>query len=113
MLVLSLKLPFFTLGERGAASSYRHAQGYIFMSNLSSRNQDPAPRLHYCFPAAPPLFLLPFPSLISTIWNLPFGMQFFGDQPSLWSNSHKRWASLIAQLVRNLPAMQEASGSIA
>ena len=108
VLVLSLKLPSSTLGERGVPSSCRRAQGYIFRSNSSSRNQDPAPRLRYCFPAAPPFFLHPLPSLISTRLNLPFGMQFFGAQPSLWSNPHKRWASLIAQLIRNLPAMQEA-----
>ena len=52
VLVLSLKLPFFTLGERGAASSYRHAQGYIFMSNLSNRNQDPAPKAALLFPSS-------------------------------------------------------------
>ena len=28
-------------------------------------NQDPAPRLHYCYLTAPPLSLHPFPSLIS------------------------------------------------
>ena len=39
------------------------------------RNQDPAPRLHYCFLAAPPLSLHPLPSLISSCSNLPFGSQ--------------------------------------
>ena len=77
------------------------------MSNPSSRNQDPAPRLHHCFSASP-WFLHPLPSLMSTGWNLPFGTQFSGAQLSLWSNSHKGWASLIAQLVRNLLAVQEA-----
>ena len=33
--------------------------------------------------------------------------QFFGAQPSLWSNSHIHRSSLIAQLVKNLLAMQE------
>ena len=39
------------------------------------RNQDPAPRLRYCFLTAPPLSLRPFPSLISNCLNLPFGTQ--------------------------------------
>ena len=38
-------------------------------------NQDPVPRLHYCFLTAPPLSLHPFPSLISSCLNLPFGTQ--------------------------------------
>ena len=38
-------------------------------------NQDPAPGLHYCFLAAPPLSLHPFPSRISDCSNLPFGTQ--------------------------------------
>ena len=38
-------------------------------------NQNPAPRLHYCFLAAPPLFLHPFPSWINNSLNLPFGTQ--------------------------------------
>ena len=38
-------------------------------------NQGPAPRLHYCFLAAPPLSLHPLPSLISNCLNLPFGTQ--------------------------------------
>ena len=38
-------------------------------------NQDPAPRLHYCFLTAPPLSLHPLPSLISNCLNLPFGTQ--------------------------------------
>ena len=33
--------------------------------------------------------------------------QFFGTQPSLYSNSHIHWASLAAQLIKNLPAMRE------
>ena len=37
--------------------------------------QDPAPRLHYCFLSAPPLSLHPLPSLISNYLNLPFGTQ--------------------------------------
>ena len=36
------------------------------------RNQDPAPGLHCCFSAAPPLSLHPLPSLISNCLNLPF-----------------------------------------
>ena len=38
-------------------------------------NQDPTPSLHYCFLAAPPLFLHPFPSWNSNSLNLPFGTQ--------------------------------------
>ena len=38
-------------------------------------NQDPVPRLHYCFLTAPPLSLHPLPSLISNCLNLPFGTQ--------------------------------------
>ena len=38
------------------------------------QNQDPAPRLHYCFLSAP-LSLHPLPSLMSNFLNLPFGTQ--------------------------------------
>lgn len=38
-------------------------------------NQDPAPRLHCCFLAAPPLSLHPIPSQISNSLNLVFGTQ--------------------------------------
>ena len=38
-------------------------------------NQDPAPRLHCCFLAAPPLSLHPIPSQISNSLNLLFGTQ--------------------------------------
>ena len=38
-------------------------------------NQDPASRLYYCFLTAPPLSLLPLPSLISNHLNLPLGTQ--------------------------------------
>ena len=40
-----------------------------------SRNQDPAPRLHYCFLTALLLSLQLLPSLISNCWCLPFGTQ--------------------------------------
>ena len=36
-------------------------------------NQDPAPRLHYCFLEAPPFSLHPLSPLISDCMNLPFG----------------------------------------
>ena len=39
------------------------------------RNQDPAPRLHYCLLTVPPWSQHPLPSLISTCLNLPFGTQ--------------------------------------
>ena len=39
------------------------------------RNQDPDPRLHYCFLASPSLFQNPLPSLKSTSFNLHFGTQ--------------------------------------
>ena len=38
-------------------------------------NQDSASRLQYCFLTVPPLFVHPFPSLISDCSNLPFGTQ--------------------------------------
>ena len=38
-------------------------------------NQDPAPRLLYCFLTAPPWSLNPIPSLISNCLSLPFGTQ--------------------------------------
>ena len=38
-------------------------------------DQDPAPRLRYCFLAAPSLSLHPLPSLINNCLNLPFGTQ--------------------------------------
>ena len=46
------------------------------------RNQDPAPRLHYCFLTAPPL------SLISNCLNLPSGTQ--GRSWKLESIPHKQ-----------------------
>ena len=38
-------------------------------------NQDPAPRLHYCFLAAPPLSLHCLLCLVNNCLNLPFGIQ--------------------------------------
>ena len=38
-------------------------------------NQDPAPRLYYCFVTVPPLSLHPLPSLLSNCLNLPLGTQ--------------------------------------
>ena len=38
-------------------------------------NQDPAPRLCYCFLTVPPLSVYTLPSLISNCLNLPFGTQ--------------------------------------
>ena len=38
-------------------------------------NQDPAPRLCYCFLTIPPLSLHSLPSLISSCWNLSLGTQ--------------------------------------
>ena len=55
-------------------SSCRRTQRYCYIYSLR-RNQDPAPRLHYCFLTVPPLFLHPLPSLISNCLNLPFGTQ--------------------------------------
>ena len=53
-----------------------HLLGFSFSSVYHlGRNQDPAPRLHYCFLAAPPLSLHPLRSLISNCLNLPFGTQ--------------------------------------
>ena len=39
------------------------------------QKQDPAPRLHYCFLAAPLSYLHPLSSLISNCSSLPFGTQ--------------------------------------
>ena len=39
------------------------------------QSKDPAPRLRYCFLAAPPLSLPPLPFLINNGLNLPFGTQ--------------------------------------
>ena len=39
------------------------------------KNQDPTPRLHYCFLIVPFLCLHPLPYLISSCLNLPFGTQ--------------------------------------
>ena len=55
----------------GGLSSYRRTQRYCYVYSLR-RNQDPAPRLHYCFLTSPPLSLHPLPSLISNCLNLPF-----------------------------------------
>ena len=53
------------------------AQRYCYVYPLRE-NQDPAPRLHYCFLTVSPLSPLslhPLPSLISNCLNLPFGTQ--------------------------------------
>ena len=52
-------------------------------------NQGPAPRLYYCFLAAPPLSLHPLSSLISNCLNLPFGTQ--GRSWRLESLPYKNW----------------------
>ena len=70
-LVLSLKLPSSTwLGVLVLQKNSR----YCYVYSLR-RNQDPAPRLHYCFLIAPPLSLYSLPSLIRNCLNLPFGTQ--------------------------------------
>ena len=38
-------------------------------------NQDPVPRLHYCFLTVPPLSLHPLPSLMSNCLNVPLGLR--------------------------------------
>ena len=43
---------------------HRKGQRYCYVYSLRM-NQDPAPRLHYCFLTAPPWSLHPLPSLIS------------------------------------------------
>ena len=52
------------------------------------QKQDPAPRLHYCFLAAPLSYLHPLSSLISNCSNLPFGTQgrswSLGSIPKKW-----------------------------
>ena len=52
----------------------RRAQRYCYVYPLR-RNQDPVPRLLYCFLTASPLSLHPLPSLISNGLYLPFGTQ--------------------------------------
>ena len=64
----SLRLPF--VGGFGSTEELKDS--YMYPSRW---NQDPAPRLHYCFLTAPPLSLHPLPSLISNSLNLPFGTQ--------------------------------------
>ena len=54
----------------GGLSSCRRYYVYSFR-----RNQDPAPRLYYCFLTAPPFFLHSLPSLINNCLILPFGTQ--------------------------------------
>ena len=70
--MLSLKLPSSTWV--GGLSSCTRTQRYCYVYFLRG-NQDPAPRLHYCLLAAPPLSLHPLPSLISNCLNLSFGTQ--------------------------------------
>ena len=52
----------------------RRAQRYCHVYPLR-RNQDPAPRLHYCFLTASPLSLYHLLSLVNSCLNLPFGTQ--------------------------------------
>ena len=54
-------------------SSCRRTQWFCYVY-FFRRNQDPAPRLHYCFLTAL-LFLHSLHSLISNCLNLPFGTQ--------------------------------------
>ena len=60
----------------GGLSSGRSTQRYYYIQSLG-RNQDAAPRQHYCF-LIPPLFLHSFPSLIH------FGCSVVSD--SLWTH---------------------------
>ena len=62
------------LHHGGGLSACRRAQRYCYVYSLR-RNQDTAPRMHYCFLTAPPLLLYSLPSLISNCLNLPFGTQ--------------------------------------
>jgi len=52
-------------------------------------NEDPAPRLHYCFLATPPLTLHPLPSWISNCSNLCFETQ--ERSRRLDSVPYKKW----------------------
>ena len=58
----------------GGFSSCRRTQRYPYVYYLR-RNQDPAPRLYYCFLTAPLLSLFSLPSLINNCLNLSFGSQ--------------------------------------
>ena len=65
----------------------RRVQKYCYVYPLRW-NQDPAPRLHYCFLDAPVLSLHLLPSLIRNCFNLPFRTQ--GRSWRLWSISYKQ-----------------------
>ena len=58
----------------GGFSVCKTAQRYCYVYPLRG-NQDPVPRLHYCFLTVPPLSHHPLPSLISNCLNLPVGTQ--------------------------------------
>ena len=63
--------------DRGL-NSWRRIWWYCYVYSLRS-NQDPAPRLQYCFLTAPPLFLHILLSLISSCLNLSFVTRVFPD----------------------------------
>ena len=64
----------YRLSHQGSPAVLEKPQRYFYVYPLR-QNQDPAPRLHYCFLAAPALSLLPLSSLLSSGLNLTFGIQ--------------------------------------
>ena len=80
----------------------------VFRSYLlfSSHGPPTLPSFSPLFSSPPPLILLPFFHLVLFILFQPSGLCSFS--PTLFlSFYHSLWASLIAQLVKNLPAMLE------
>ena len=69
------EVAIFYLGGCGPEYLQKNSEIYSEYIYSLSRNQDPAPRLLYCFFTAPLFFLRSFPSLISSCLNLPFGIQ--------------------------------------
>ena len=66
-------LPF--VGGFNSVEEFKDNVMHICYVYSLSRNQDPAPRLHYCLLTAAPWSLHPLPSVISNCLNLLFGTQ--------------------------------------
>ena len=70
-----------SLPSGGSFSSSEELKDIVVYIPLGG-NQDPAPRVHYCFLTTPHLSLHPLLSLISNCLNLPFGTQGRGYRKS-------------------------------
>ena len=71
------------------------------------RNQNPAPRLHYCFLTVPPLLLHPLPSLICNCLHLPFGAQGRSRRQKflfLQTKNRGHWRIFVARRAPQSPA---------